>query len=879
MKKRILSLLLCLTMAISLLQIGTTSVSAATTLTASQIQSYAESLVGNSYSAGYCLAFVADVFSSLGAKRDSACCAYTYGTSHISSSSMSNIPVGADVFFTGSGSTCSHCKNKCGHIGIYVGNGYMVHAMSGKVKKDLVTTINSYSNLSYRGWGYHGGITIKEDIPIPTFDKDSRYPTPISAYPAATSGKITVYNSSLTAYPQSTRYISFIDLCKIKAVYTNGYCEVTYPTSSGNHTEYAKTSDFIPNSVTPYSYTASYAIDTYIRSNLSEKFGSLSVNDKCTVVGKTGNKLQLIYPLNSGGYKLGWIDSSYEPPKPVDDPVRPAQINPDPVASGAFNGKTIVAMASHKITFATNRYISAGDIVKLYNVNPSTGYCTVDYPGGGSNDVFSASTVRTETVAINEFINYNGSAQAETAKIPEKLTAYPTSDMNQTVAGYTTNWYLSPNDTYTTINVINGATEVLYYCDEGKHAGCWKLGWVWLDYYYFDINGYLDNATSGDLGTYGTADVYINGTLRANDVNDFYKSYPRGSTYEVKDIRAYNAYQYNGVKSGSLSGTLKGTATTVLNFTKKAVTLSNIVVTTNPTKVEYLEGDSLNTSGLVVTAYYNDGTTKNVTSSCSFSGYTSTPGVKTVTATYSGMQTAFTVNVKSKSPTGITITSPPTKTTYYIGETINLSGLQVRATYDNNTTAMITEYDAYVDDDMTATAGSKTVSVTYVYNDKVVTSSFTITVLNVSVTGVTLNKTSTSLTIGNSETLTATIVPSNATNKTVTWKSSNTSIATVLNGVVTAKGVGDAIITVTTADGSHSASCSISVTSLSSKGDVNGDGEIDIADALLVMKHDAGLTAIDNAFKQAADVNNDGEIDIADAILIMKYDAGLINKF
>ena len=62
-------------------------------------------------------------------------------------------------------------------------------------------------------------------------------------------------------------------------------------------------------------------------------------------------------------------------------------------------------------------------------------------------------------------------------------------------------------------------------------------------------------------------------------------------------------------------------------------------------------------------------------------------------------------------------------------------------------------------------------------------------------------------------------------------------------------------------------------------GDVNNDGEIDIADAILIMKHDAGLTVIDNAFQQAADVNNDGEIDIADAILIMKYDAGLINKF
>ena len=516
-----------------------------------------------------------------------------------------------------------------------------------------VSSLRSITTYVYHLKGNNLKGTGKTSPPVPSVDwtEDDRYPRQIKAYPTTTTGKISVYDINLKAYSQSTRYIAYNDNCTINAIYKNGYCEVTYPTANGSHTEFAKTSDFIQNSVTPYNYTASYAINTYIRSNLKEKFGSISTNDKCKVVGKSGDKLQLIYPLNSGGYKLGWIDSSYAPPKPSEDVERPAQIIPDPVASGAFNNKTIVAMASHKISFASNRYISAGDTVKLYNVNPNTGYCTVDYPGGGANDVFSASTVRTETVALNEFISYNGSAQAETAKIPDKLTAYPTSNMQQSVEGHSTNWYLSPNDTYTTINNINGATEVLYYCDTGKHAGCWKLAWVWLDYYYFDLNGLLDNNSTGNLGSYGTADVYINGILRGNDVNDFYKAYPCGSTYEIKDIRAYSAYQYNGLQSGKLSGQLNKNTSTVLNFTKKPVTLSNIVVTSNPSKTQYLEGENLDKSGLVVTGYYSDGTTQNITSLCAFSNYTSSPGVKTVIVTYAGKQTAFTVNVRSKSPT------------------------------------------------------------------------------------------------------------------------------------------------------------------------------------------------------------------------------------
>ena len=81
----------------------------------------------------------------------------------------------------------------------------------------------------------------------------------------------------------------------------------------------------------------------------------------------------------------------------------------------------------------------------------------------------------------------------------------------------------------------------------------------------------------------------------------------------------------------------------------------------------------------------------------------------------------------------------------------------------------------------------------------------------VSVTGVTLNKSSATLTEGDTLTLTATVAPTNATNKNVTWKSSDTTVATVSNGVVTAKKAGTATITVTTADGSKTETCAVTV--------------------------------------------------------------------
>ena len=80
------------------------------------------------------------------------------------------------------------------------------------------------------------------------------------------------------------------------------------------------------------------------------------------------------------------------------------------------------------------------------------------------------------------------------------------------------------------------------------------------------------------------------------------------------------------------------------------------------------------------------------------------------------------------------------------------------------------------------------------------------------VTSVTLNKTSASLKKGETLTLTATVAPSDAANKSVTWSSGNTSVATVTtSGVVTAVGEGTAVITVTTADGGKTATCTVAV--------------------------------------------------------------------
>lgn len=80
----------------------------------------------------------------------------------------------------------------------------------------------------------------------------------------------------------------------------------------------------------------------------------------------------------------------------------------------------------------------------------------------------------------------------------------------------------------------------------------------------------------------------------------------------------------------------------------------------------------------------------------------------------------------------------------------------------------------------------------------------------VSVTEVRLSASTLSLNVGETRTLTATVLPANATNLAVTWASSAPDVASVANGTVTARSQGTATATVT-AEGGKTATCVVTV--------------------------------------------------------------------
>ena len=119
--------------------------------------------------------------------------------------------------------------------------------------------------------------------------------------------------------------------------------------------------------------------------------------------------------------------------------------------------------------------------------------------------------------------------------------------------------------------------------------------------------------------------------------------------------------------------------------------ITSVSLTTPPTKLEYIVGESINRQGMVVTASLSDGSTANVASSATLTPSTfNQVGEITVNVTYEEFEAgSFTVTVNEEpAPTKelwyISKVSEPTKRIYNIGEQFDPTGLRIEAHYKNS---------------------------------------------------------------------------------------------------------------------------------------------------------------------------------------------------
>lgn len=258
-------------------------------------------------------------------------------------------------------------------------------------------------------------------------------------------------------------------------------------------------------------------------------------------------------------------------------------------------------------------------------------------------------------------------------------------------------------------------------------------------------------------------------------------------------------------------------------------------------------------------------------------------GKAVITASVGSASASLPITVSAKQPSEFDLTGVSLDRytlTLYAGEeaeqltaTLKPEGTEatIRWTSSNQTAATVSQ-----DGKVTPLAAGVTV-VTAAAGDYRASCIVTVQPKRVRVTGIRFEETTHTLMMGSTVTLQPIIAPDDATVKNLTWVSSDEQTATVSRtGIVTALSVGETTITATTVDGGYSAEIKIIVTAAAQLGDVNGDGYIDAADALLCLRASVGLITLTPEQEAAADVNHDGLIDAGDAILILRYDARLI---
>ena len=185
-------------------------------------------------------------------------------------------------------------------------------------------------------------------------------------------------------------------------------------------------------------------------------------------------------------------------------------------------------------------------------------------------------------------------------------------------------------------------------------------------------------------------------------------------------------------------------------------------------------------------------------------------GSASITATAGGKNATCTITVKEAVIAVTSVTLSKTSLSLLEGEKATLTATvspsdatDKTVTWTSSNEKVLTVYDGTV---TAVKAGTATVTATA--GDKSATCEVQVSA-KVPVSEVVLDIKKLTIEVGQTETLTATVLPDNATDKTVRWTSSDDDIATVRGGQVT--GVGEGTATITATAGEKSANCLVTV--------------------------------------------------------------------
>ena len=352
---------------------------------------------------------------------------------------------------------------------------------------------------------------------------------------------------------------------------------------------------------------------------------------------------------------------------------------------------------------------------------------TANYNNGTSSVVTNSATFSTPdmSTAGNKTITVTYGGQNATYNITVTNTSTVTDTLTRATTGVSGTSYTSWSGKSVTSDAVyagqsagptsgNGANSIQLRSNNNNSgiittasAGiCTKISVVWHDY-----------TTSGrTINIYGKSTAYSSPSdLYGNNAGTLIGSITKGTSTELV---ISGEYEYIGIRSSN--GALYLTSVT-FTWSTSSVTLSSITVSGQATS--FVEGDTF-TFGGTVTGHYSDDSSKTIDTGYNVSSPDMTQtGVQEVTVSYGNCDASYNITVNQGTISSMALSGMTTE--YVKGASFSFDGT-CTITFANNYQKVVTPTS--VTSPNMSTGGVKTITVTYSYNGKTLSSAYDITV-------------------------------------------------------------------------------------------------------------------------------------------------------
>lgn len=204
---------------------------------------------------------------------------------------------------------------------------------------------------------------------------------------------------------------------------------------------------------------------------------------------------------------------------------------------------------------------------------------------------------------------------------------------------------------------------------------------------------------------------------------------------EILDSSDYNVERGTNLEAGQTSVTITyGDKSANQTISVEENSITEIIIKNPPTKTEYKEGQNFDKNGMVVEAYFKNGTKREITDYSIDDGNNLKENQNEVTISYNGKTVKQAVTVTPNPLMKINVTKQPNKTKYVVGQNFDKNGMVVTGTFQDQTTQEILDYTI---EDGTNLQKEQT-KVTIKYNGK--TTEQSIEVEEKTITGISINK-------------------------------------------------------------------------------------------------------------------------------------------